>query len=298
MHHADLPATHFATIIPGRSLAAGAGVLLGRDALAAERKTDPHRWVLISDTHIGTQRDDSRHGTKPAETFVKTVEQVLDLDPRPAGIIISGDMAFLKGQPGNYKLIQELYRPIREAGIPLHLALGNHDHRENFWAAFPEAKPAVTAVDRQERLWKRRWQTGSSWIPSIRPTSHRDCSARTSCNGWPRPSTPITTSRLLVAHHNPEGLTGLQDAAALLQAATDRKQAKADFYGHTHQWQVRREKEIQLVNVPATAWLFDAKEPRGWLDVTLQKAGATVVLNALDRTHAKHGERHELKWRG
>ena len=36
----------------------------------------------------------------------------------------------------------------------------------------------------------------------------------------------------------------------------------------------RSEKDIHLVNVPATAWLFDAKEPRGWLDITLQKAGA------------------------
>ena len=50
-------------------------------------------------------------------------------------------------------------------------------------------------------------------------------------------------------------------------------------------------------------WPLDAKEPRGWLDVTLQKTGATVVINALDRKHAKHakhakhGERHELKWR-
>ncbi len=76
---------------------------------------------------------------------------------------------------------------------------------------------------------------------------------------------------LLIAHHNLEGLTGLQDAAALLQIAVDHQQVKAYFYGHTHQWKVRREKEIHLVNVPATAWLFDAKEPRGWLDVTLQR---------------------------
>ena len=51
------------------SLAAGAGILLGRDVCGAERKTDPHRWVLISDTHIGTHREDSRHGVKTAETF-------------------------------------------------------------------------------------------------------------------------------------------------------------------------------------------------------------------------------------
>ncbi len=131
------------------SLATGAGVLLGHNASGAERKTDPNRWVFISDTHIPAHREDTHSGTKPVETFAQTVGQVLDLDPRPAGIIISGDLAFLTGEPGEYKMIRELYRPIRAAGIPLHLVLGNHDRRESFWAAFPEAKPAPPAADRQ-----------------------------------------------------------------------------------------------------------------------------------------------------
>ncbi len=280
------------------SLAAGASALWGREALAVERKTDPNRWVFISDTHIGTHREDTRSGTKPAETFAKTVEQVLDLDPRTAGIVITGDLAFLTGQPSEYKLIRELYQPIREAGIPLHLVLGNHDRRDHFWAAFPEAKPTQPAVDRQaavvetplanwflmESLFKTNFTPGLlgkeqlQWLTKALD-AHADKPA------------------LLMAHHNPEGLTGLQDAAALLQIAVAHKQVNAYIYGHTHQWRVHREKEIHLVNVPATAWLFDAQEPRGWLDINLQKTGATVVMNALDKKHAKHGERIELKWR-
>ena len=280
------------------SLAAGAGAVLGRESLAAERKTDPHRWVLISDTHIGAHREDSRHGIKPAEMFAETSRQVLALDPRPAGIIISGDLAFLQGQPGDYKLIKELYRPIREAGIPLYLVLGNHDHRENFWAAFPEAKPAGTAADRQAAVVETPL---ANWflMDSLYKTDVTPGQLGKDQLQWLAKALEAHADKpaLLMAHHNPEGPTGLQDAAAMLQTALGHKQAKAYFYGHTHQWKVRREKEIHLVNVPATAWLFDPKEPRGWLDVTLQKTGATVVMNALDKKHAKHGQRLELKWR-
>jgi 3',5'-cyclic-AMP phosphodiesterase len=280
------------------SLAAGAGVLLSHDALAAERKTNPHRWAMISDTHIGTHREDTRNGTKPAETFIKTVEQVLDLDPRPAGIIITGDLAFLQGLPANYRLIKELFQAIREAGIPLHLMLGNHDDRENFWAAFPEDKPAGAAADHQAAVVETplaNWFLMDSLFktdvtPGLLGKDQLQWLAKALDAHADKPA-------LLIAHHNLEGLTGLQDAAALLQTAVDRKQAKAYFHGHTHQWKVRSEKEIHLVNVPATAWLFDAREPRGWLDIILQKAGATVVMNALDKKHAKHGERLELKWR-
>jgi 3',5'-cyclic AMP phosphodiesterase CpdA len=280
------------------SLAAGAGVLLGHQAWADERETDPNRWVLISDTHVGTHREYMRRGMKPAETLAKTAEQVLTLDPRPAAIIISGDLAADQGEPGDYALIKKLFQPIREAGIPLHLVLGNHDHRENFWAAFPEAKPALPAADRQAAVVETPL---ANWflMDSLYKTGLMQGLLGKDQLLWLAKALGARADKpaLLVAHHNLDVLGGLHDTADLLQTAASCKQANAYFHGHTHQWKVRREKEIHVVNVPATGWLFDAKEPRGWLDITLHESGATVVINALDQKHAKHGERHELKWR-
>ena len=73
---------------------------------------------------------------------------------------------------------------------------------------------------------------------------------------------------LVLAHHNPDRLInihGLTDTAKLFDVLVPRRHVKAYFYGHTHRWQVGRESKIHLVNIPATAWLFEPGEPRGLL---------------------------------
>jgi DNA repair exonuclease SbcCD nuclease subunit len=289
--------------IPRRSflkgaLAAGAGALLGREAFAGDTKKDPHRFALISDIHVSSRRDDKNNDVKPAETFAAPVKQVLALDPPPAAAIITGDLAAVTGEPDNYKLVKELFKPLREAGIPLHLILGNHDHREHFWAAFPEVKPADAKADRQTSIIETplaNWFLMDSLLatklsPGALGKPQLDWLAKALDARKDKPA-------LLVAHHHLDIYGGLLDYFALLDVAAPRKQAKAYFHGHTHCWKVDRQREIHTINVPATAWLFDRKQPRGWLDLHLEKSGATIVMNALDKKHPKHGEKVELKWR-
>ena len=122
------------------SLAAAAGLLLPCETWAAERPVDADRWVLLADTHVWEHRDGSRRGTKPADTLLQAVAEIVSLDPRPAGVILVGDTVYLEGHAADYAMFRRLVQPIREAGIPLHIALGNHDDRANFWTAFAELK--------------------------------------------------------------------------------------------------------------------------------------------------------------
>jgi 3',5'-cyclic AMP phosphodiesterase CpdA len=55
---------------------------------------------------------------------------------RPAAIIASGDLTD-HGAPAEYDALATL---LRRAPAPVHLALGNHDRRQNFLSRFPNAR--------------------------------------------------------------------------------------------------------------------------------------------------------------
>ena len=115
------------------SLAAGAGLVLPRHLLAEQVPADPNRFALLADTHVWEHRDREARGIKPAENFLPARKEILALRPRPAVMIVAGDCAFNQGNPGDYAVLAELVLPIREAGIPIHFVMGNHDNVENFY---------------------------------------------------------------------------------------------------------------------------------------------------------------------
>jgi 3',5'-cyclic-AMP phosphodiesterase len=286
------------------ALAAGTGLFLPRP-LAAQQPFDPDTFLLLADPHICEDRDKEQRGVKPAHSFEQVAGEMLALPTRAAGAIIAGDCAFNRGLPGDYTMLGNLIEPLRKAGLPMHFALGNHDHRDNFLAAFPDAKSG---------------SIGNSVVPgkfiSVLETRHAnwfllDSLDKTNVTpgalgevqlAWlakaldARPDKPA----LVLAHHNPNltaNSTGLAGTDAFFEVLTPRKQVKAYFFGHTHCWHLGRHDDLHLVNIPAVAWLFDKTQPRGFVTAQLRPDGATLVLHALDRTHAKHGQTIDLKWR-
>ncbi len=94
---------------------------------------DPTIVAIFSDVHV--------HGPETIQHVVRFkmgVAKVLAMNPRPANLLIYGDVAYLQGKVEEYELFRELIKPIEEAGIHWEIAMGNHDRIANYRKIFPE----------------------------------------------------------------------------------------------------------------------------------------------------------------
>jgi 3',5'-cyclic-AMP phosphodiesterase len=292
----------------GGSLAAASALALGKGLLAADAPAaaaDPHRFALLSDTHVAADRAAVLRGVTMAEHLRKAVAEVAALSPRPAASIVNGDLALGTGESGDYVTLLELLAPLREAGVPAHLALGNHDHRDRFRNALPERdRPGADAGFNERQVYavespRADWFVLDSLVDTNAvPGTLGDAQLK-----WlaarldARPNQPA----IVVVHHNPDPEDptrgGLTDTHALLDLLDRKKNAKALVFGHSHAWSVKRQDNgLYWVNLPAVAYVFQSAMPSGWVDVKLAQDGATLELRCIDPAHKQHGETHKLEW--
>src|SRR5437763_1147287 len=140
------------TLLPTRraflgSCAAGAGVLVFRPALAADPAADPHRVAFLSDPHIGEKADETDKDCNMQDRLKQVAAEVAKLDPRPACAVVNGDLAHKLGTAAEYELFAKLIEPVRAAGIPLHLGLGNHDNFTRFAEGLAKLRPKEKPVE-------------------------------------------------------------------------------------------------------------------------------------------------------
>src|SRR6185369_9555504 len=135
-----------------RALAAAGGLTVGADIFAAPREPDARSWALLSDLHLAADTNLVSRGVNMTGHFKQVAAELLKLPEMPS-VMITGDCAYNSGELADYALVGDLLKPVRKGGMPVHLALGNHDHREHFWEAFKEEKAASRPVeDRQTAL--------------------------------------------------------------------------------------------------------------------------------------------------
>jgi 3',5'-cyclic AMP phosphodiesterase CpdA len=287
----------------------GAGLLVEGPSPAAETPADPNRLVLLSDIHIWQFRDGVYRGIRLADQLVQARSEILGLHPAPAAMLISGDCAFREGHAADYQVLCELLQPIRTAGMPLYLGLGNHDQRDVFWKTFPDAKPADKSYpgDRQVAVIET---PHANWfvLDSLDQTNVTPGKLGKSQLEWLAHllDTHDQKPALVVAHHNPElkgaplsliSHSGLIDSQPLFDVLVPRKHVKAYLFGHTHRWERAMHEGIHLLNIPTLVYVFSVGQPRGWVDARLRSNGMSLQLNALDHTHKSHGETFDLAWR-
>jgi len=286
-----------------RSLIAGAGLALSPGLLAAARRTDSSSWALLADTHIAADRATVARGINMTGHFDSVSRELLDLPQRPAGVFVLGDCAYSSGEKGDYATMTELLSPLQAGKLPLHLALGNHDQRENFWGALQEKKAArrpvedkhVALISASHVNWfvldslEKTLQT-----PGLLGQAQFDWLAKTLDANRRKPA-------VILVHHNPgtsENITGLKDTQALFEIIRPREQVKAWIFGHTHNWNVVEDASgIHLVNLPPVAYIFREGNPSGWVHATTRRDGLRLELRCVDLKHKSHGQVVDLKWR-
>ena len=97
----------------------------GRRALSSS----PFLLAQLSDPHV---RVDADAGDAAARRLSAAVEALLEVDPQPGAVLVSGDLVE-HGDAAEYARVRELLAPLP---MPVHVLPGNHDVRGALRAAF------------------------------------------------------------------------------------------------------------------------------------------------------------------
>jgi 3',5'-cyclic AMP phosphodiesterase CpdA len=272
------------------ALAAGFAARLRADVPA------PTRWALLSDVHCPQDPTEAYRGLRPHESLKKVAKEVAASDAQFCAI--SGDLARLTGNPGDYDALKELLQPVLDK-IPVGMSLGNHDHRLNFQKVFATTPGKRLSAGRKHVVAVEWTDLRAVFLDSLLETNvtpgQLGNAQRQAMADYVRADQrPV----LLFLHHDFRDADGsLVDAPKLLQLIAPLKQVKAVFYGHSHEYHTDQHEGIHLVNVPSTAYNFRPQDPVGWLEMTVSKKGANLLLKAFAGNTELNGTKARLDWR-
>jgi 3',5'-cyclic AMP phosphodiesterase CpdA len=292
----------FGTATLGTSMLTGTSV-----ASAVAGDTSEVDWVaLVSDTHIDQNPAAIARDNNMTSNFARVVSGILAEPVKPKAVLIDGDLAYGIGRTGDYEQFLKLIDPVTKAGIPVHMALGNHDDRDNFRKVIGAAGLAdpgrAKAVESHHTLDLTLAGVRFLVLDSLQRPNFTPGLVGPAQVEWLGETlkTLEDVPTVLFVHHNPALIPtqGLTDTAAVYEAIVARPQVKAMIFGHTHVWNPFGQHEgIKLVNLPAVAYPFNAAQPLGWTKFRPIQGGAVLTLNALDPKHPAHARPELFNWR-
>ena len=266
-----------------RGAAATAGVLtLGCATAANGAKSDSHRFALLSDAHVAADAVKIDRGVNMTDNFRRVVAEVLAEETKPAAAFLNGDCAYRYGLTDDYRQLATLIDPLRMAGVPLHMGMGNHDDRQQFAAALADYRPRERPVEGHYVAVIPSERANWFLLDSLQHTNQTPGELGTPQLEWLGKALDAHTDKpaIVLCHHNPDLLSlvprlakGLMDTLPLLTVLEPRKHVKALVFGHTHVWFTARYKQLHLVNLPPTAYLFQEGPPNGWVSAALKDDG-------------------------
>lgn len=276
---------------------------LGR-AQAADPTTDPDSFALLADTHVAADPEEVARGVNMSENLKRVGEQLRAMERQPAGVMIDGDCAYLRGLSGDYDQLGRLLQPVRQAGLPLHLTMGNHDDRRKFADVLDGLTPRHRPVESQLVSIVEARRANWFLLDSLMKVNVVTGELGEAQLGWldralgQRRDKPA----ILVGHHDPQfnpggdRVTGLKDTGRLFELLRNHEHVQAYIYGHTHNWSLRKHQDIHLINLPPVAYVFDDSRPSGWIHARLDDNGMELRLHSLNPEHPEHGQTTRVTW--
>lgn len=247
----------------------------------------PYLLVQLSDPHITHPGRLISGRVDTAAALRHAVARVLQIQPRPVAVLVSGDLVDA-GHPTEYAQLRELLRPVIDAGLPLALLPGNHDARGPLQEAFaglpgvhcgqPGAAAVQYALDLPGPL---RLVVLDSLTPG-RPEGGFDDARLAQAQALLAERSSVPT---LVALHHPPHATGLavMDTMSLQHGLAGfealiaaNPQVQRVVCGHLHRMTLGRVAHASAISAPSTAHqvaldlapdapLAIALDPAGWL---------------------------------
>jgi 3',5'-cyclic-AMP phosphodiesterase len=281
----------------------GAAVALSSgESIAAE--VDESLIAILNDTHIGAQHPAS---ASIPTNLRNTISYLLALPKRPAAVIINGDLALKDGKRGDYEHLAKLIAPLRDAGVPLHLTMGNHDDREVFYDVLKSDKPESPAVESKHVGVVKLAGANLFLLDSLKATMITQGLIGEAQMVWLTKLLDDHADKpaLLFAHHNPRlggdplhFPGGLEDSEALWQELVKRPQVKAYIHGHIHHRDFNSHQGIHILNTPATSYVADKKtSTTGWTMAKLSATSGSFTTHTHLTDHEWNGIKVDLTWR-
>lgn len=277
----------------GLALAGGVAALGPTRAMGEDRSAGT-RWALLSDTHVAADPENHYRGFYPYRNLQEIAGQIgYNL---PDGVVITGDLARLKGEVDAYQNFKSLLAPITERR-PVYLGLGNHDDREDFFQAFQDSVDPAGSIDNRQILTEVAGSVRLIVLDSLLRVDTNPGMLGQPQRVWLETFLQICDDRptILFLHHTPR--IDLLDTRRLFDIIAREPKVKAVVYGHSHKYRFSEYKGIHLINLPATGYNMSRNQPVGWVEAQLTSRGGEFTLHALAGNRKYDGSRTHLTWR-
>ena len=276
--------------------AMAAGLLATAQNQAAENDNTSAHLALLSDTHIPADPTNGYRGFSPIANLQQVIPQAVATGPQAA--ILNGDAARLVGAKEDYTVLKTLLKPLAELA-PVHIGLGNHDHRENFFEVFPGDTTVASPVSGKHVSTFEMGGTRFVILDSLLYVNKVAGLLGKGQRNWlakfldEADESPIV---FFVHHTLNDGDGDLLDFDRVFEIMKPHRKVKAIFYGHSHRYHVEQREHIYLINQPAIGYNFNDTEPVGWLDAQFTPRQVELTLHAVGGNASNNGQTKTIAW--